>query len=273
MDDSVEVAGAKVAYRVDGQGPVLVLISGTGGDLHSNWDHLVPFLSRHRRVLRVDYSGSGATRDNGGPLTLSVLAEQVLGAVRADGAASFDLFGYSLGAAVAVRIAAEHPRWVRSLALLAPFAEGSEPRIKLQFEVWQQLIQTDPALFARMVLLNGFSPSFLRNFDDRRIEEWVELICRSNCWDGMLRQIELDAQVNVTAQLSKINRPTLVIGCGQDHVVGPEAAKAMAGTIPGARYAELDAGHMAPFECPEALLHLMGDFFRMPGLDELRHDA
>lgn len=260
MNESVEVRKARVAYRVDGSGPALVLVSGTGGDLHSNWDHLVAPLAGQRKVIRVDYSGSGQTQDGGGALTVEMLAEQVLAAARAGGAAAFDLLGYSLGAAVAAHIAAEHPRLVRSLVLLAPFVRGDEPRIRLQFDLWQQLIRMDPAAFARLVLLNGFSPAFLRGFDDKQINEWVELICRSNRWDGMLRQIELDARLDIGEQIRKIGRPTLVIGCSQDHIIGAEPARAMADAIPQARYAELDAGHMAPFERPAELLQLVDEF-------------
>ncbi|MDX3894160.1 alpha/beta hydrolase [Pusillimonas sp.] len=264
MDDKVEIDGAEVAYRVDGSGPALVLVSGTGGNLHSNWDHLMEPLAAHRRVIRVDYSGSGDTRDDGRALTVSMLAEQVLAAVRACSVASFDLLGYSLGSAVAAHITAEYPQLVRSLVLVAPFAQGGEPRIKLQFELWQQLIRLDPAAFARLVLLNGFSPAFLRGFDDRQIGQWVELIQQSNRWDGMLRQVELDARLDVSGQLARIDRPTLVIGCLQDYILGPEPARAIARAISGARYAELDAGHMAPFERPQELLQLVGEFLAVP---------
>src|SRR5690606_16617579 len=203
-------------------------------------------------------------RDEGGTLTVSMLAEQVLAAVRACNAASFDLLGYSLGSAVAAHIAAEYPQLVRSLVLVAPFAKGSEPRIKLQFELWQQLIRQDPAAFARLVLLNGFSPAFLRGFDEAQIEQWVGLIQQSNRWDGMLRQVELDARLDITGQLKKIDRPTLVIGCSQDYILGPEPARAIAQSLPRARYAELDAGHMVPFERPQELLQLVEDFLAVP---------
>lgn len=259
----IEVEGARVSYRADGDGPALVLVSGTGGDLHSNWDHLVPALCARRKVIRVDYSGSGLTEDNGGALSVGVLARQVLAAARACNAASFDLLGYSLGAAVAAHIAAEHPEAVRSLVLLAPFAHGSEPRIRLQFEVWMHLIRTDPAVFARLVLLSGFSTAFLRGFSQSQVEQWVELICSANRWDGMLRQVELDARLDIRLQLSRISQPTLVIACTHDCIVGPEPAREIAEAVRGARLAQIEAGHMAPFEQPEALISLIDDFVRV----------
>jgi len=261
MIEFVEVDGAKVAYRVDGEGPPLVLVSGTGGDLNSNWGHLVPALSGRHQVLRVDYAGSGQTQDNGGAFTLPALAKQVMAAVTARKINSFDLLGYSLGGAVAASIAAAHAGRVRSLMLLAPLVNGSEPRVRLQFEIWQQLIRTDPLTFARLVLLNGFSRSFLAGFSDTQIAQWVELICASNRWDGVLRQVDLDSRVDIRSDLPKITARTWVVGCSQDFILGPSHAREAANMIPGAEYMEIDAGHMMPFERSEELLKIIESFF------------
>lgn len=257
----VELDGARVAYRVDGEGPALVLVSGTGGDLNSNWDHLMPALSARHKVLRVDYSGSGQTQDNGGPLTVTTLAKQVMAAAGASGIETFDLLGYSLGGAVAAAIASEHKNRVRSLLLLTPLINGGEPRIRLQFEVWQQLIRTDPVMFARLVLLNGFSPDFLGTFSDAQIAQWLEMVCVSNRWDGLLRQVELDSRVDIRSDLPGISARTMVVGCRQDCILGPNHAVEAAALIPGARYLELDAGHMMPFERPEQLQNVIEKFF------------
>lgn len=260
MIQFVELDGARVAYRVDGEGPPLLLVSGTGGDLNSNWDHLMPALIGRRTVLRVDYSGSGHTQDDGGVLTLATLASQVMAAATANGFESFDLLGYSLGGAVASAIAAEGKGQVRSLMLLAPLVNGSEPRLQLQFDIWQQLIRTDPVTFARLVLLNGFSPRFLRQFTHEQIAQWTELICASNHWGGLLRQVELDSRIDIRCDLPKISARTLVVGGAQDFVLGSNQAAQAAALVPGAQYTELDAGHMMPFECPEDLLDVIEKF-------------
>lgn len=94
----VEIGGVQVSYRVDGDGPGLVLVHGTGGNADTNWAHLLPVLTRRWTVVRPNYSGSGETRDNGGPLAVEALAAQVVGAAQAAGAVPFDLVGFSLGA-------------------------------------------------------------------------------------------------------------------------------------------------------------------------------
>lgn len=256
----IEVAGAKVSYRVDGSGAALVLVSGTGGNLHSNWDHLVELLTPQRRVVRVDYSGSGETEDDGGTLSVDMLADQVVAAAKAADAIPFDLVGYSLGAAVSIHIAAEYPQLVRSMVLLAGFASGQDTRLQLQSDLWADLIRLHPRLFARMILLTGFRPEFLASLDEHQIKEWVDAICTVNRWDGIVRQIELDSRLDVRPQLKRIAQPTLIIGCSHDHMVPASHSKALAAAISGARYAELDSGHLAPFERAGEFVQMMLGF-------------
>ncbi len=254
--DYVEIDGARVAYQVDGSGPALVLVSGTGGDMHSNWGHMIHTLARHRTVVRVDYSGAGTTTDDGGALTIPMLAKQVVAAARAADVGPFDLVGYSLGSCVAVHIAAEYPELVRSVVLLAGFTSSNDPRLQLQGQLWKDLVRTDIKLFARLVLLTGFSPKTLASMAKEQMQLVIDTIVRVNHVDGLLRQIELDGTLDVTGQARRISKRTLVIGCVADNVVPVEHARTLAATIPHARYAELPCGHMAPFECPDDFLML-----------------
>ena len=65
----VTVDRARVAYRVQGQGPAIALVNGAGGsDMH--WGSVIPQLAAHRTVVTLDYSGTGATTDDGSALSL-----------------------------------------------------------------------------------------------------------------------------------------------------------------------------------------------------------
>ena len=255
-----EVDGAVVSYRVDGEGPALVLVAGTGGNLNSNWDHLIPTLAATHRVLRVDYAGSsGGTRDAQEQLTVERLAGQVLGAADAAGMERFHLAGYSLGTALAMHIAANHPQRVDRLVLLAGFASGRDTRFALQAALWRDLIRHDPRSFAGLIVLTGLSPQVVSAFGEDELKAWIDAIHENNDWDGIRRQIDLDSRLDVTHLLAEIQAPTLSIGCTHDHMVPPHHARTLAETIPNATYAELSCGHLAPFEQPEAFArHLLG---------------
>ncbi|KVS41306.1 thioesterase [Burkholderia vietnamiensis] len=257
-----EINHAKVSYQVDGHGPGLVLVHGTGGNGESNWGHLVERFATTWTVVRPDYAGSGATVDDGQPLSVPILAAQVVGAARAAGAVPFDMVGFSLGASVAAYVAAEYPDDLRALVLLAGFASGADSRMQLEFGLWRDLIHTDRRAMARLVLLTGFSPAFLQGLSVQQIEENIDDIVIGNQWEGMARQVALDLSLDVREQVKRINKPTLVIGCTQDHMVPTAHARALAATIPGAQYAELESGHLAPLERPDEFVQLVADFLR-----------
>jgi len=97
---------ARVHYTLEGDGPALVLLHGTGGDGYSHWGQLTRHLTPARRVICPDYAGSGRTTDHGGALTLDELVAQTLAVLDAEGLDRVDLAGYSLGAVIAAALAA-----------------------------------------------------------------------------------------------------------------------------------------------------------------------
>jgi 3-oxoadipate enol-lactonase len=258
----VDVEGVQLAYRVDGQGAGLVLVHGTGGNAETNWGHLVEDLASDWKVVRPDYAGSGATRDAGGVLTVEKLAAQVVAAAEAAGAVPFDLVGFSLGTAVAIRIAAEYPHKVRRLVLLGAFLHGRDARQQIQFGLWRDLIQTDRNAMARVLMLTGFSPDFLLSLDEKGMADALEGIQAGTDWEGMARQVELDLCVDVTSDARRVTCPTLVIGSRFDNMVPPAYARATAAAIGGARYVEMAAGHLALLEQPAEFLALLRGFLR-----------
>lgn len=256
----VESESSNIEYEVTGRGLGLVLIHGTGGDAKSNWGHLVDRLAEHRTVVRPNYSGSGGTIDNGGRLSAHKLASQVIAAAQASGTTPFDLVGFSLGASVATYIAAEYPELVRRVVLLAGFASGDDSRLRLQFNLWNRLIDTDRRAAAQLILLTGFSPAFLSSLSDEEINANVEAIISNNNWEGMRRQVDLDLDIDVRDQARRIRKPTLIIGCRHDHMVAPANALALAKLIDRSVYQEIVSGHLATLERPDEFLRLTLQF-------------
>jgi 3-oxoadipate enol-lactonase len=260
MTYCVEVDGAKVAYRLDGSGPSLMLLHGTGGNSETNWSPLLDRLSESHTVIRPDYSESGETVDDGRPLTVAMLAAQVIAAAEQAGATPFDLVGFSLGGSVAIYIAAEYPHLVRSVILLSGFATSVDSRQTLQFELWRDLIRTDRKAMARLLLITGFSPNFLAGMDSSAVNQAIEQIVATNNWDGMARQVELDLTIDVRDRARRITKPTLVIGCTHDYMVPPAHSRSLADVIPNARYLEIETGHLSTFERPDQLAQSVLDF-------------
>lgn len=261
----VGIKGARVAYRIDGPAPgrgtAVVLVHGTGGTGETHLGPLAARLAERWTVVRPDYAGSGMTQDDGGPLTVDGLAEQVLAAADAAGLGRFHLLGFSLGAVVAVRIAAGHPERVTSLVPLGGFVSGSDSRLQMMLKFWLDLIDRDRGALARHWLLTGFSPAFLSGQTAQTLEDNVALTLATQNWEGVRRQIDLDLTVDIREAAARVRAPTLVIGCRQDQMVPPAHARGLAASIADADYAELDSGHGAAVEATAALADLVEPFF------------
>ncbi|QQM29423.1 alpha/beta hydrolase [Martelella lutilitoris] len=255
--------GGRVAYRLDGVGRTVVLVHGTGGDSEGNWGEIAPALSKNYQVLRPDYSGSGQTKDDGRALTVEFLSDQVLAAVDDAGIASFAVVGFSLGAAIAARIAADHPDRVSDLVLIAGFLQ-TDSRLKLQFELWRDLIETDRKAMARLILLTGFSPDALSSWGIDGVSQAAGDIVDTQDWQGMARQVALDLSLDVSDTIEKIEARTLVIGNTYDHMVAPSHSRKLAAALQDSAYAELPSGHLVPMERPDLVSDLISRFLAGP---------
>lgn len=109
------------AVAVSGRGDPLVLVHGLA-TTRSIWAHAAPLLVRAgRRVVTLDVPGFGGAPPAGRGFDLAAVAGRMHGELRAAGVEEpFDLVGHSMGAAVALTLAARAPRAVRRLVLVSP---------------------------------------------------------------------------------------------------------------------------------------------------------
>jgi pimeloyl-ACP methyl ester carboxylesterase len=127
----VDVDGARIHYVDRGAGPTLLLIHGLGGHARNFTYALVDRLAEEFRVVVMERPGSGhSTRPRGAAAGPRAQAHAVAGFVRALGLGRPLLVGHSLGGAVALATALEHPEVVSGLALVAPLThpEDEPPR-------------------------------------------------------------------------------------------------------------------------------------------------
>jgi pimeloyl-ACP methyl ester carboxylesterase len=106
------INGLEMYYEVHGEGEPLVLLHGAYMSIPSNWDALLPTLSKDHKVIAVELQNHGRTSDRDTPITYEGMADDVaalLDYLKVEKAA---LFGYSMGAGVAIRVAMQHPEKV-----------------------------------------------------------------------------------------------------------------------------------------------------------------
>jgi pyruvate dehydrogenase E2 component (dihydrolipoamide acetyltransferase) len=124
--ETADVGGRKIRYAgVGGDGEVVLLIHGYGGDRNS-WLFLQEPLAARHRVYALDLPGHGTSSKDVGDGSVGVLADAVIGVIDSIGAERAHLVGHSLGGAVAVAAATRDPRRIASLTLIAPSGFGPE---------------------------------------------------------------------------------------------------------------------------------------------------
>ncbi|MFF0475368.1 alpha/beta fold hydrolase [Streptomyces sp. NPDC004284] len=246
---TVTVGTARVHYDIEGAGagPALLLVHGTGaGGAVLTWGQVGPRFAGDRRVITLDLSGADRTVDDGGPLSVEMLAAQVIAVIEDAGTGPVDLLGFSMGAPVSAAVAALRPDLVERLVLVAGWAytDGDEYMRNL-FTLWQRLGGSDPEGFGRSVTMTGFSRGFLNGIGREGVEALVPNLPPT---PGTLRHVALDLAVDIRALLPRITARTLVVGGTQDITVPVENSRELHAAIAGSAYAEIDAGHVMFFE-------------------------
>lgn len=116
----VQANGVSLHYELQGEGgDPIVLIHGAWFDRH-NWDSVVPEFSRSFRVLNYDRRGHGHSGAVAGRGSATEDAADASALLTRTGLAPAHVVGQSTGGIVALRLAMEHPRVVRSLSVHEP---------------------------------------------------------------------------------------------------------------------------------------------------------
>jgi pimeloyl-ACP methyl ester carboxylesterase len=118
-DELLGTNGIPIRYQVSGRGTSVVLLHGFGETLES-WQRagVVQLLSPHFRVIAMDVRGHGSSgKPHAAGSYGRELARDVIRLLDQHGAAKAHVVGYSMGALIALDVAAFHQERVLSLAV------------------------------------------------------------------------------------------------------------------------------------------------------------
>ena len=117
---TVAVGGDAVHYVDQGSGRPILFVHGLGGQLHHFRQTLFPAMGDGFRLVAMDRPGSGySTRVSSGA-RIPAQAEAIAKFIDAVGLEKPLLVGHSLGGAIALRVALDHPDKISGLALISP---------------------------------------------------------------------------------------------------------------------------------------------------------
>ncbi|MGE0312379.1 MAG: alpha/beta fold hydrolase [Lautropia sp.] len=119
----VDVPGGAIQALRTGAGPPVLMIHGLGGQMRHFTYALTDRLASSFELIAIDRPGCGwSRRDGDAQARLAEQARMIHAFIVAQGLGRPLVVGHSLGGAVAMQLALDHPDSVSGLALLAPLA-------------------------------------------------------------------------------------------------------------------------------------------------------
>ncbi|HYD86696.1 MAG TPA: alpha/beta hydrolase [Vitreimonas sp.] len=253
----VEAEGARIHVREVGpeHGPRLLLIHGASSNLIELWGPLAEEFSPIHRVVAYDRPGMGhSTRPRRSAHTMASQALVAAEVLKQTGGPAL-VVAHSLGSAVALRLALDHPHLVIGLVLVAPASHpypgkpawwarlASTPLIG---DLFTLLIPWLGPMRSAAAVANNFWPQPVPvNYLD---EAAVPLIFRpaafkASALDVCASNVEFGAQ---QPRYGDLLTPTVIITAEKDRIVSPKRhARALAADLPAAELVIApDAGHM-----------------------------
>ncbi|HYE27992.1 MAG TPA: alpha/beta hydrolase [Allosphingosinicella sp.] len=262
----IEVAGEKLHVVDRGAGPPIVLIHGLGGQLRNFGRPMVDDLARDYRLILVDRPGSGySTRAAGASARLRVQAETIAEMIRLLRLERPLIVGHSLGGALALSIALNHPDVVGALGLIAPLTQvqgiGDVP------PVFKSLVIRSPAM-RKAVAWTVATPLGMMKAEEALKEIFAPepvpagfgteggglLALRpSNFYASSSDLVDLEGELEgMVERYPTLSVPVGILYASADNLLDARLhGEQTASEIPGAEIELVEGGHMLPFTRPE----------------------
>lgn len=232
--------GHMIGYHVSGDGPPLLAVHGTTQAANA-WDQVRDACGTAATWVCAELPGSGESSLPSGAIDLDETVDGFVDVMSSLGHQRFDVVGYSLGAVVALRLAARHRDRVRSVASVCGWAV-TDARMRLTFDLWARLIGIDASLFMRYALVDGYTAAALEMLEP--MVDAAVAAAPSMVQPGSAAHLELDGRIDIAESLGAISARCLVIGGLQDRWVDVSHSRHVASLVPGARSLDIDAGHL-----------------------------
>ena len=116
----IDANGVHYYYEIHGKGEPLLLLHGGLGSIDMFGSNVLPAFAKTRQVIAVDLHGHGRTA-LGTTRTIRITdqGDDMAALLKKLNVTQTDVFGYSMGGEVALRLAVQHPEAVRRLVLVS----------------------------------------------------------------------------------------------------------------------------------------------------------
>jgi pimeloyl-ACP methyl ester carboxylesterase len=236
-----------------------IFVHGAGMD-QSVWTLQGRYLAFHGwNAMAVDLPGHGRSERRLAAIGVENLADWLGEVVESLGTRPIALIGHSMGALIALDLAARRPDLVGALCLF-----GAAARMPVHASLLDVAKRHDPKA-VELICDWGFGPRGHVGGSPSP-GGWLMGHARNLLLRGDPEVLAEDltacnAYLAGEERAAAVHCPTLIIIGAEDRMTPPAAGQALAAIIAGARAATIErCGHMVMLESPEASLTLLSDF-------------
>jgi aminoacrylate hydrolase len=243
--------GAVLQAFSEGEGPVLLLVSGLGGTA-GFWKSNAATLARSFRVIRFDQRGIAASTRGSAPCTIDQLALDCLDVLDAAGVERAVLLGHSTGGCIGQALGRIAPERLDGLILSATWLKPSRYMRGL-FGARRSILDENPQAYAATAVLISYPPVWLEA--NWAVYEAALAAAPASVEARQVVRERIDALLSFdgSADIAALPMPTLVLGARDDMIVPSFLQEELAAALPRGRKILLDSGgHFFPVSRPDA---------------------
>ena len=257
----MKIGGETFNVEVEGpeNAPVLMISNSLGSNLHM-WDDQIPALSKHFRVVRYDSRGHGLSAAPAGPYSLEQLGKDALAILDTLGVKKAHWMGLSKGGAVGQWLLLNAPDRIERAVLANTAAQFGTA------DTWNDRLRTLRELGLQGMVDAVIDRWFTKEFQAKAPEAIarIKAAFEKTPADGYAACMAALRDIDLRDAIRNIRNQVLVIIGKNDPATPPEAGKAIAAAIPGARLVELDAAHLSNIEAADEFNKAVIDFLTAP---------
>lgn len=252
--------GVTIRYESKGDGPPLLLISGTGHDLNF-WSGQVPFFAARFQTIVFDNRGVGGSSVPPPGYSLSDMADDAAHLLDEAGIEAAHIMGFSMGGHIAQELALNHPQRVLSLGIHHSWSRVGA-RLKKFQETRRYLAEHDQRVaLAEISMLALHASAYYDDHVDEMESHRQFLLEQSPVNAGWIGQLDACIVGDTYDRLSQINAPTIITCSVLDLIASPHLSQMMHERIPGSQLRILEGtGHVALMEAPEMFANICLEF-------------
>lgn len=268
----IDAGGIRTYYVQSGSvGPEILLLHGFGSSAYTWRKNLEP-IGKFARVTAIDIKGFGLTeKPKDGQYNEAAYARHVLAAMDKLGLRRPVIIGNSMGGAVAMRVALEHPERCSGLILV----DAARPYTKLDFAaagVDTTKFNGRPSLLATALVRTMISRERIRQMlvsvyeghepvTDQMIDAYYVPTTIEGAPEALLSMVNPPPDKTEPKPLKNLKMPVTILWGKADPVIPVRAGEALARDIPNSELVIWqEAGHLPHEDRPEDFERLVRSF-------------